>query len=240
MNKFLLLAIACVLGATACSRLREPTDAQLGTLLRSDNANPADANAMLDGLAVECLRAWSEDKELQKGLPVRTAGEDGRKSCRSRLDTWIADPARNPDKFSFADVSAPKTVRRAMELQEARRAAAMASAKREAVPAQALPPQQGPALKAPDPTIDLGPAGVALQEAESLCTQTQEAAKVEGADPRLVRYSQYCMKSLNAMRKSMEGFVKSGNKAAVDALVTNANNKSNAAKDLLALPPVKQ
>lgn len=239
MNKFLLLTIACVLGVTACSQLREPTDAQLGTLLRSENTDPADANATLDGLAVECLRAWSEDKDLQKGLPVRTAGEDGRKACRTRLEGWVADAVRNPDKFSFADLSAPKTVRRAMELQEARKAAAMASRKGEGIPVGQMPPVPGRALKAPDPTIDLGPAGAALQEAETLCQQAQEAAKAEGANKRLVRYAQYCTASLNGMRKSMEGFVKTNNAASVDALVKNANRKSNTAREVLALPPEK-
>ncbi|MBO9661351.1 hypothetical protein [Dokdonella sp.] len=240
MNKFLLLAIACMLGATACSQaLREPTDAQLGALLRVENADPADANAALDGLAIECLRAWSQDKDLQKDLPVRTAGEDGRKACRARLDGWIADAGRNPDKFSFADVSAPETVRRAVELQRARRTAAMAAAKQEAaIPTNPLSRPMA-AAQPEDLAFQSREAENAVQEAETLCQQTQGAARAPGANPRLVLYAKFCERNAGGMRKTMEGMVKSGNASALKGMVKNANIKSNAAREVLALPPVK-
>lgn len=240
MNKFLLLALACVLSVAACSQpLREPNDVQLGTLLRVESADPADPNAALDGMAIECLRAWSQDKELQKDLPVRTAGEDGRKTCRARLDGWIADAGRNPDKFSFADVSAPKTVRRAMELQRARRTAAMAAAKQQAaIPANPMS-QPMPAAQPDDLALQSKEAENAVQEAEMLCQQTQGAARAPNAHPRLVLYAKFCERNASGMRRTMEGMVKSGNASALKAMVKNANIKSSTAREVLALPPAK-
>lgn len=236
MNKFLLVAITCVLGATACSRLREPTDPQLGNLLRSERAAPADANAPLDGLAIECLRAWSGDADLLRNLPMRSAGEDGRKTCRAKLDGWIADAGRNPDNFTFADISAPGVVRRAMELQAARSAAAMANAgarRPPATPPDTLPAQ---AVPAPDPSVDLGVAGAALQEAETLCQQANQKAATPGANQRLVRFAAYCTTSMGKLRGRMQQFAKHGNKPALEALGQEASNSAQTAREVLALP----
>lgn len=239
MNKFLLVAITCALGATACSRLREPTDPQLGNLLRSERASPADAAAPLDGLAIECLRAWSGDSDLVKNLPMRSAGEDGRKACRTKLDGWIADAGRNPEKFTFADVSAPGVVRRAMELQAARSAAAMAKLGGQRPPAapNVLPSQ---AVPAPDLNVDLGTAGTALQEAETLCQQANQKAAEPGANQRLVRFAAYCTTSMGKLRGRMQQFAKHGNAGAMEALGEEASNSAKTARDVLALPPAGQ
>lgn len=235
MNKFLLVAITCVLGATACSRLREPTDPQLGNLLRSERAAPADANAPLDGLAIECLRAWSGDADLLRNLPMRSAGEDGRKTCRAKLDGWIADAGRNPDKFTFADISAPGVVRRAMELQAARSAAAIANLPRQpaASPTNTVPQQSAPA---PDPSVDLGAAGAALQEAETLCQQANQKAATPGANSRLTRFAAYCTTSLGKLRGRMQQFARHGSSTTLDALGREASNSAQTAREVLALP----
>lgn len=237
MNKFLLVAITCALGATACSRLREPTDPQLANLLRSERASPADANAPLDGLAIECLRAWSGDSQLLKNLSMRSAGEDGRKACRTKLDGWIADAGRNPDKFTFAEVSAPGVVRRAMELQAARNAAAMSNAAAQRPPAALTNPAPAPAARAPDPSVDLGAAGVALQEAETLCKEAGRKAAAPGVDQRLVRFAGYCTGSLAKLRGRMEQFARNGNTPSLEALGKEAANNAETARNVLALPP---
>lgn len=236
MKKFLLLAIACALGATACSRLREPTDAQLGNLLRSERADPADADAALDGLAIECLRGWSEDKELLKDLPMRSAGEEGRKTCRAKLDVWIADTTRNPDKFSFADLSAPKTVHRAMDLQAARTAAALTKASNPQTPQALTRPTTAavPSYTAPTSNVDIGVASMPMQQAESLCEQAAKAAAAENPSPRVVSYAKFCATTLRKMRVSMEQFAKAGNAQGLQSLAQSADNMANNARDALA------
>lgn len=237
MNKPGLLALLCVFGAAACSHLREPTDAQLATLLRSERAAPTDASALLDGRAIECLRAWSGDKELLKGLPVRVAGEDGQKECRGNLDGWIADASRNPDKFSFADVSAPKVVRRAMTLEEARRVAAAADPARHQIPAalgrtSALSAPKP--LATPDPAVDLGAAGARLAEAEALCLQAQKAAATP-EHKQMKRFADYCSGNLRNLRTSMEQSARSGQgPERLDQMAASADNIANVARNALA------
>lgn len=244
MKRILFVAIACAIGASACSGTREPTDAQLGTLLRSERADPADAGAQIDALAVECLRAWSDDKELLKNLPMRSAGETGRKACRAKIDGWIADAARNPDKLAFTDVSTPKAVRRAMELQGTRNAAApaaVAESPREQprIPAALTRPVAAPAggYIAPASNIDLGVASMPMQQAESLCEQVSKAVAGGNTNPRLVGYAKFCATSLPKMRSSMEQFSQAGNKRAMESLAQSAENMANSAREALAEPP---
>ncbi|GAA0711019.1 hypothetical protein [Dokdonella soli] len=236
MNKIGLAAVLCAIGVAACMHLREPSDAQLATLLLGERANPADANAPLDTNAIDCLRAWSGDKELAKGLPVRIAGEDGMKSCRGKLDTWVADATRNPDKFRFDDVSAPKTVRRAMALQEARRLSAAANPAAREVPAALARPAAPPAaLATPDPTVDLGVAGSRLQEAETLCQQTQQAAAKKDANAGLKSFAEFCAGNLSKLRATMEQSAHSGQGSErLDAIAASADNIANVARSVLA------
>ena len=117
------LAAACIVGMTACNRTHTPSDAQLTQLLRVERAPATDPQAPLDPAAVNCLRAWSGDVELTATLPAVTTGEAAKKMCRQRLDGWIADATRNPDKVKFEEVSAPPSVRRAVALLAEHRAA---------------------------------------------------------------------------------------------------------------------
>lgn len=231
MKKVLFVAIACAIGASACSGTREPNDAQLAALLRSERADPADANAPLDALAVECLRAWSDDEQLMKNLPARTAGEDGRKNCRSKLDGWIADAKRNPDKFTFADLSAPKTVKKAIQLLAARSVAALGSSA--SVPkalTRGAPTSTYHAPEAAPP--GLGAAGAKLQEAEGLCQQVAEKATTD-ANPQLARYAKFCSATLGGVRTKMEQLARNGNSEAVETLGTQAEGMSRTARKLL-------
>lgn len=239
MNKLGLSALICVLCATAaCSRLREPTDAQLGTLLASDHANPAEVNAPLDTNAIECMRSWSGDTELLKGLPMRVAGEDGQKSCRGKLDGLLGSAARNPDKFSFQDVTAPKVVRRAIELQNARRQAALADPSRRQVP-PGLMTSNSPAPAAfgtPDPNVNLGVAGSELEEAERLCVQAQQAAAEPDANPRVKSYAAYCVSTLRKLRSTMEQAARNGQgQQVIGGIAASATNLANTARTVLAL-----
>ena len=237
MNKLGLIVLGCTFGVAACSHLREPNDEQLSTLLQREGAAASDAKASIDANAVGCLRAWSDVPELTRGLPVRIAGEDGRKTCRTRIDGWIADAARNPDKFSFAELSAPDTVRRAMDLLDAHAAIASAPGARrvpKALQPAAVAPQP---LPVPDPTVDLGAAGMELREAETLCQQAGAASAAADANRNLKRFASYCGKSLRKLRQTMETSARAGRKPAdLEPLAVTARNMANNARDLLAAP----
>lgn len=233
--KTCLVAVALAIAAAACTHLREPDDTQLATLLRVANAAPADPDAQLDGRAIECLRAWSADKALLQGLPVRAAGEDGMKACRGSLDGLLADASRNPDKFTFQEVSAPKVVRRAMELADARRAAALANAPRQQGGPSFGKPIAPPAPPAPDPTVDLGAAGARLAEAEALCRQVQQASEKPENKQTLGRLAGFCAPRLSALRSRMEQAARSGQGAArIEQMVSSADNIANVAREALA------
>ena len=239
MKKVFLVTALCGLGLAACSQLRVPDDTQLANLLQGERAKAGDDEAMLDQRAIECLRAWSGDAELLKGLPMRFAGEDGKQSCRTTLDTRITDAERNPDKFAFEDITAPKVVRRALELQEARRLASQQS-RPAARPAPAIvqrsaQPERG--LATPNPNVDLGLAGVRLQEAEALCLQTQQAAAEPGAHSDLKRFAKYCMGSLRKLRTTLETSAQRGRtQEQLEKLADSADNVANVARSVLAAP----
>ena len=239
MKKVFLMAALCGLGLAACSQLRVPDDTQLAHLLQGERAKPTDAEAMLDQRAIECLRAWSDDAELLKGLAMRYAGEDGKLSCRTTLDSRITDAERNPDKFSFEDITAPKVVRRALELQEARRLASQQT--RPERPAPAIvhrSPQPERSLARPNPDVDLGLAGVRLQEAEALCLQTQQAAAEPDARSDLKRFAKYCIGSLRKLRGTLEASAQRGRtQEQLEKLADSADNVANVARSVLSAPP---
>lgn len=235
MNKLVMTAIACAIGATACSHVREPSDAQLATLLRSERAAATDPDAQLDTNAIECLRGWSGDADLLKGLAVTFAGEDGKKTCRAALNVWIGDAARNPDKLAFEDVSAPKAVRQAIALAAARTAAAVAKQSQHQIPGALTAPVVA-APRAPDPAVDLGIPGSELAEAETLCQQVQQAAAAPDANPKLASYANFCATNLSQLRATMEQAGRNGQQAdKLTALAAGATNMAMTARKLLAL-----
>ena len=236
MNRFFPVTMGCMAALTACSHTREPTDAQLATLLRNDHPTMPRAHAPLDASAVDCLRAWSGDPELLKGLAVRFAGEDGKKACRTTLDGWIANPARNPDTFAFADISTPKTVRRIVALQGVPAVAVPGDLANSPIPPALLRPAGQPqALRPGDPSVDLGVAGAKLTEAETLCTQTQQASAAAAADTRLKNFSSFCNGNLRRLRMTMEQAARSGQSSEqLETLATSATNIANIARNLLA------
>ena len=239
MTKLALLLSACLLGVAACSSGRVPDDAQLATLLRAERASPADPAAPLDALAVECLRAWSGDAELAKGLPARVTGEPARTACRTRVEGWLGDAARNPAKFTFEEVTTPEVARRARALQQAREiAAATNHAGRQVPPALARPTPRPQPMATPASNVDLGAAGAELADAESLCQQAASAAAATGARSNLQRFARYCSSNLKRLRASMESVAKNGaDDPRLEGYGKTARNLANAARNLLAAPP---
>lgn len=235
MNKLALVTIACAFGVTACSQLREPTDAQLATLLHSETASAVDANALLDSKAIDCMRAWSGNEKLLKNLPVGAVSVEGKKDCQGKLDGLLAEGSRNPEKFTFAELTAPKVVTRAIDLQEARRMAALANPATHVPPAALTNPAPQTAFAPADASVDLGVAGAKLSEAETLCAQTQKAAANPQANPRLKQFSGFCVGNLRQLRMTMQESARNGrNAGSLDSLATSATNLANIARDLLA------
>lgn len=235
MNRFAFALMAGTLGLAGCSSPRVPEDYQLSTLLQRDDAKAA-GKRTIDAQAVGCLRAWSGDAELAKGLSVLVAGEDGRKRCRERLEGWLADGTRNPAKFTFDEIATPDVARRAADLLAADRAAVPTPGSGAIPPALRTP---APAAKPrpADPNVDLGAAGAELGEAEALCQQAVQAAKAPDARSGLRRYAPYCTGSLSRLRASMEALAKKGGSPEqMDAYASSARNLARTARELLAAP----
>jgi hypothetical protein len=208
----------------------------LVTLLKRADAT-ASGNDAVDAQAVGCLRAWSGDAELAKGLSVLVAGEDGRKRCRERLDGWLADATRNPAKFTFEEVSTPDVARRAMTLLGAGGVAAPRPGSSE-IPAALRKPVPIAKPRPADPSVDLGAVGAELAEAEALCQQAAQAASAPDASSKVRRFAPYCSQSLSRLRASMEAVSKKGGTPAqLEGYASNARNLARTAREILAAPP---
>jgi hypothetical protein len=227
MNKLVFAAAICTVGLGACSQLREPTDQQLISLLRANTSAAAGGNTLLNGEAIDCLRALSGDKELIRGLSIRIAAETGVKGCRALLEGMVADAARNPAKLRLTDFSAPKTVRRAMALQvsnmntraEARPAPAPANAP---VPAPTNAPVNTLAPQTND--VDLGASGAMLKDTEDLCGQVKEAAAQPDATDQLKTFASTCAANLGMLRARMQRAAKNGDDESLKTLTSTVGN----------------
>jgi hypothetical protein len=187
----------------ACHHAKAPTDAQLTTLLRVQTAPPNDPAARIDPSAVDCLRAWSGDAELAKPLPPAAASEPVKKACRQRLDGWIADASRNPDKLAFEDVSAPPAVRQAIALLQQHRATAAMPARTDQPPAMMMHPNPGapaPAPVLPKGPVDVSAATAELNELDGLCKQAKDAAAASSNMP-IARYAPMCDRRIAQLRE---------------------------------------
>jgi len=238
VKRFAFAVVAGALGLAACSH-REPTDVQLGTLLRIERAEPSDPSPPFDTALMTCLRAWSGDVGLLTGLPIGVASDDGKKACRVKVDARVADPAHNPDKFTFEEISTPNVVKRAMALAAARRIAAINSASTRpppgafGKPAQAPVPPHPPAEQPPvGPPVELGVAGVTLSESEKACQQLQQMATTS-TDPAVKNYGASCANSLKRTRDAMEAAAARGDSAKIENYEKTLVRYSSVARTLL-------
>ena len=193
----------------ACHHATAPTDAQLTRLLRIQSAQPTDPRAPIDPAAVDCLRAWSGDADLSK--PLSASWNDAVKTnCRKRIDGWIADAARNPDRLAFEDVSAPPSVRQAIALMQQHRGVMAVPASTDQPPPMMM--RQNPA--APAPTLPKGPVDVSgatagLNELDGLCKQAKDAA-AQGANTPIARYATMCDRRIAQLRERVNQLATNG------------------------------
>jgi hypothetical protein len=233
---------AAGLGLAACHGSSTPSDTQLTQLLHSERATPSDPKAPLDAAAVNCLRAWSGDAELNASLPPSASGETVKQSCKTRLSGWIADAGRNPDKLTFEDVSKPPAVKRAMALlAEHSPIAAMAPkvpGANEPPPAAMMPgagmQPQAPAASGP---VDMTEAIAAVDELDGLCQKAkQQAATGDPAQP-LARYASYCDKRIEQMRQRISMLQQRGNPQQAKMMTENAKRTLEVGRRLAAGGP---
>jgi hypothetical protein len=221
-----VLAGACIAGLAACHGTRELSDVQLTQLLRTERASATDPRAPLDAGAVDCLKAWSGDANLTGGLQPASSSEAAKTACKQRIDGWIADASRNPDKVRFDELSAPPSVRRAEALLIDHRAVAAMPSANDRPPA-ALMPAKPVAMPPPNPTgtvgaIDVADATAAVDELDSLCQQAKQAAASGDSAQPLARYANYCDKRVQQMRQRITAAANSGNERQVKAVTENA------------------
>lgn len=219
------IAAASLAGLVACHGARTPSDAQLTQLLHSERATPNDPKAPLDASAVNCLRAWSGDVELSAALPPSANGDAVKTSCKQRLDGWVADATRNPDKIRFEDVSAPASVRRAMALlAEHQPIAAMAPHLPSATdqPPPSMMSSNAPAAPANTGPVDMSAAIAAVDELDGLCQKAKEAAASGDTTQPISRYASYCDKRIEQMRTRISMLQQRGDPQQAKMMTDNA------------------
>jgi hypothetical protein len=233
------LAATCVAGMVACHRTREFADAQLTRLLRTQTASADDPRAPLDGSAVDCLRAWSGDADLAKNLPPMALEDAAKKTCRPKIDGWLADATRNPDKIAFDDLIVPATVRQATALLNQHRATVNLPGAMNRPPAALMPPQAMPAPAAdPNAPADLNAATAAVDDLDSLCREANKAAASGQAVP-IARYANFCEKRVEQLRRRIATLQTSDNvnPKEVQMLTQNAQRMVAVGRRLSSPPP---
>jgi hypothetical protein len=221
----------------ACHHARELTDAQLTQLLHMQAASPTDPNAPLDPMAVNCLRAWSGDAELTAALPP--SAQNMKDACKPRLEGWIADATRNPDKITFAEASSPPSVRRAMALLAAHRGTAMRMPNGQDRPPAALmsPNPAGPNAQAPaqpGPPPDLTAATDAVNQLDGYCQKAKQAAAAGNTEQPIARYASYCDKRIEQLRMRISSLQQNGTPQQVQMLTTNVQRTLQMAQQIEA------
>jgi hypothetical protein len=205
---------AAGLGLAACHGSGTPTDTQLTQLLHSERATPSDPKAPLDAAAVNCLRAWSGDIELSASLPPSASGDAVKQACKTRVDGWIADAGRNPDKLAFDDVSKPPAVKRAMALlaehQPLNAMAPKVPSANEPPPMAMMPGAAQPTAPAATGPVDMTEAIAAVDELDGLCQKAKQAAATDATQP-IARYASYCDKRIEQMRQRIAMLQQRGN-----------------------------
>ena len=228
------LAAACVAGMAACSGSHTLSDVQLTQLLHVERVAASDPNAPLDTPAVDCLRAWSGDIELSGALPPAATTEDTKKACRQRIDGWIADATRNPDKVPFEDAASPPSVRRAVALLAERRqtiAPRLPSATDR--PPQALV-SNTPAEPANTGPVDLTAAVNAVNELDGLCQKAKQANASGNTSQPVARYASYCDKRIEQLRTRISMLQQNGNEQQAQTITQNVQRTLEVARQIEA------
>lgn len=219
----------------ACHHARELTDAQLTQLLHAQAASPTDPSAPLDPMAVNCLRAWSGDVELTAAMPP--SAQTMKDMCKPRVESWIGDASRNPDKITFAEASSPPSVRRAMALLAAHRGSAMRMPNGQDRPPAALmqqTPSAAPNAQPATPSAppDLTVATDTVNQLDGYCQKAKQAAASGTTEQTIARYASYCDKRIEQLRMRISALQQNGTPQQVQMLTTNVQRTLDMAKQI--------
>jgi hypothetical protein len=191
----------CLAALAGCSGKADGlTDAELSKLLHTEGQ----PDYRVDTDAVNCLRAWSGDGQLQSGLPEAYLG-DHKDECRRTVQGWLNDATRNPQQLLFTDLAKSKPTERAMKLLAALPALPAAEQ-----PVVAPPPPPVAAPAAPVNTFE--PVGEtteqrfnsSAEELDHLCQQARqiiERSQLNNAD--LTRRVNECVAGAGEIRAQM-------------------------------------
>jgi len=234
MGRIALVAVAaaCLGGISACHKAREFQDAQLTRLLRTDRAVATDPQAPLDPNAVDCMRAWSGDADIAKGLPPAAVADAAKSMCRQRLDGWIADADRNPDKITFDELTRPPTVRQAEALLSQHRTTMRMPSQNDRPP-PALLQLPTPAENAATPA-DMTAATTAVNELDGYCQKAKQAASSSETTQQVGRFASYCDKRIEQLRARISMLQEHGTAQQVQALTNNVQRTITVAKQVEA------
>lgn len=215
MNKLLIAVAAALVGLSACSSERMPTNVELATLLQQDGSDQGGdgANRALDPLAVQCLAAQSGDTDLAHDISAAALSDVAKSQCRRRLDLWLADAKRNPGKFRFEEISTPHVAKQAMRMYLDNGGTPFVQPGDE--PKRASQPVNPvPAVISDSPAPD---ADKVLAQADNLCREAKAAVARGPFNARVQRYADSCESTVAATRAKMEQYRQQNRQSDIDA-----------------------
>jgi hypothetical protein len=236
MGRIAIVAVAAtaVAGLSACHRAREFKDAQLTRLLRVDRALATDPQAPLDPGAIDCMRAWSGDADIAKGLPPAAVADAAKSMCRQKVDGWIADADRNPDKITFDELTRPPTVRQAEALLMQHRGVARMPGQNDRPPPTLMQVPGPPPNNENLPPADVTTATAAVNELDTYCQKAKQAAASSETSQQVGRFASYCDKRIDQLRARISMLQQHGTAQQVQALADNVQRTIAVAKQVEA------
>lgn len=224
-------AIALSACGDAASKL---SDAELRSLLRSDSASPATINPPIDRTAVECLSAWSGDRDLIRTLPPGIDSTAVKANCRQRVEGWLADTGRNPHRLTFDDIATEAVARRALALLDQPAPPPATSDTVATHPPTAKPMVVSAAATKERTARDEQAFNGALAEYESLCQQAQRiASKAKTPSMDLGQRINACLQRSGQMRAQMDAASAKGNPFETSMIAQNAQRVVAGARRLV-------
>jgi hypothetical protein len=222
-------------------------DEKLTLLLHAERAPATDPKAPLDAMAIDCMRTWSNDIELTANLPPVYTGDTAKANCRKKLDTFLNDATRNPDKVAFDDVTRTVNVRRAMALLAEHRGAAVRPPTADDRPPRMAAPRNTaatppvPGTPSVGGNVDLGTASANVDKIDTLCQEIKKRAAL--ADPKtpMARYAGFCDRRVESLRQRITALQQNGTEQQAGYITSNTQHVLDAAQRLLdtngASPP---
>ena len=226
-------SVAVLLGLAACHRTHDLTDAQLTALLHTEDSQVSDPKAPLEPRAVNCLRAWSGDADVAKGLSAQVMSDNEKTACRKLVDLWIADKTRNADGARFEDVTQPATVRRAMRVLAEH---STSVARVPATHADAAAPRVAPRLTGtqPAPPESSVAAAAALSDLDDVCKQMKKQKSTGKVNTMQSRYADTCDARIQQLRTRYADLSQNGESTEAALFARQVQNYASMAQKMVS------